>query len=533
MAGLSRKISAGANYFILILIILGFLVLINFLSTRHFSRIDLTENKVYTLSAASKKVASNLDDIVTIRCYFSKKLPPYLINLKQKANDMLDEYKAYAKGNIQINFLDPAENPELENKMRFIGIPQVQMNILEKDQATSTNVYMGIAISYEDKQEVVPFIKDTNNLEYDLTSSILKVTRKEKKTVGFLSSHDGDDILKKYQAVHAALKRQYAVEEVDISEGKPVPAHVDLMIVAGPDRLPERDKYEIDQYIIRGGKVIFLIDIITISGGTIQATYRETNLIDLLEHYGVKVTKNLVLDRINAQITFQTGYTIIRAAYPFYPKIIKEGFDPDHPIVNQLESMIFPWVSALEVLKDTHEDIRFKVLVQSSQYSWLQKGMYNLNPQQQFMPIKEDIKPYPLAVLASGRFKSFYADKEIPPAKKSEGKAAETPETLSESAEENQILVVSNSRFVESNFANQAGNIEFLLNAVDWFTWGKDLIGIRSRRITDRPFPILSERHKKAIKFANILAVPILVAILGFIRFYIKKKKKVKLKNLK
>lgn len=532
MSVLSRKISAGANYVILILIILGFLALINFLSTRHFSRMDLTENKVYTLSDASKKVASSLDDIVTIRCYFSKKLPPYLINLKQKTNDMLDEYKAYAKGNIQIFFLDPAEDPEMQNKMRFIGIPQVQMNILEKDQATSTNVYMGIAIGYEDKQEVVPFIKNTNNLEYDLTSAILKVTREEKKTVGFLSSPDGEDVFKKYQTVHSALERQYAVEKIDISEGKPVPAHVDLMIVAGPENLPERDKYEIDQYIMRGGKVIFLVDIITISGGSIQASYRETNLIDLLEHYGVKLTKNLVLDQINTQITFQTGYTVIRTPYPFYPKIIKEGFDPDHPIVNQLESMIFPWVSALEVLQDTHEDLQFKVLVQSSEYSWLQKGMYNLNPNQQFMPSKEDIKPYPLAVLASGRFKSFYADKEIPPAKESEEKAAENPETLSQSAEENQMLIVSNSRFVESNFANQAGNIEFLLNAVDWFTWGKDLIGIRSRRITDRPLPILSERHKTAIKFANIMAVSILVAILGIIRFYIKKKKKLKLKNL-
>jgi len=541
MAGFSKKIGPGTNLLFLILIVLGFLILISFLSLRHFTRFDLTQNEIYTLSASSQRIASQLDDIVNIKCYFSKKLPPYVVSLKQQVNDMLDEYKAFAEGNVQVEFLDPAEDPALAQKMRFMGIPQVQMNILEKDQATSTNVYMGIAVRYEDKQQVIPFVRDVSNLEYELTSSILKVSRKEKKTVGFLTGHDEKDVYSEFENVRKALERQYEVEKVDISEGTPVPSRIDLLVVAGPSSLSEQDKYELDQYIMRGGKVFFLIDIINVPQGSMQASYRETNLKDLLENYGVRITKNLVLDRINTYISYQTGFNIVRAPYPFYPKIIKTGLDPNHPIVNQLESMMFPWVSALEVLKDTHKDLAFSVLAQSSKHSWLQKGMYNINPTQQFMPQPEDIKPYPLAVLVNGKFKSFYADKAIPSAQESDEEEETEPqeeqktkrETLKECAGETKILVVSNARFLESNFTNQPGNMEFFLNAVDWFTWGKDLIGIRSRETTDRPLPILTERQKTGIKFANMMAVPLLVALFGIIRSYIRKRTKITLQNFK
>jgi len=539
MASLSRKISASTNFLFFVLIIVGFLVLINFLAMWHFGRLDLTQNKLYTLSDSSINVASTLDDIVKVTCYFSKNLPSYVMPLKQQVSDILDEYRAYAKGNIQIEFIDPTEDPALAQKMRFMGIPQVQLNIMEKDQASATNVYMGVAVSYEDKQEVIPFVKDVNNLEYEITSSILKVTRKEKKTVGFLTGHEELSVYRDCQTVHKALTRQYEVEEVNLSPGQPIPEHINILVVAGPTRLTEPDKYAIDQYIMKGGKVLFLLDIVTISPqGAAQASYRETNLNDLLENYGVRVTKNLVLDRYNMVISFQTGYTVLQAPYPFYVKVVKEenGFNPDNPIVNQFSSMVFPWVSALEPLKDSHKDLQFTVLAQSSKYSWLQKGIYDLNPLQEFMPQPEDIKPYPLAMLVNGKFKSLFVDKEVPLLKKSaeeEKMHEEKPETIKQCEKGNQILVVANARFINDNYAEIPGNIEFFLNAVDWFTWGKDLIGVRSRMVLDRTLPFLSEQQKATIRFANLGGIPILLALFGIIRFYIRKKKKITLESLK
>jgi len=104
--------------------------------------------------------------------------------------------------------------------------------------------------------------------------------------------------------------------------------------------------------------------------------------------------------------------------------------------------------------------------------------------------------------------------------------------TIPESQKETQILVVGNGRFLENNFVGNPGNMEFFLNALDWATWGKDLIGIRSRSVTDKPIPILTEQQKRVLKFANMLAIPILVALFGFIRFYLKSRKKITLQDL-
>jgi ABC-2 type transport system permease protein len=543
MTGKFRKISAGSNILFLVLIVLGFLALLNFLSTRHFYRLDLTHGGRYTLSDASKRVSATLDDVVTVKCYFSKNLPPYVVNLKRQVTDMLDEYQAFAKGNVQVEFIDPGEDPAVQQKVRFMGIPQVQMNIVEKDQASATNVYLGMAVTYEDKQEIIPFVKSIEGLEYDLTSSILKVTRKEKKTIGFLAGHQEMELQGKgLNNVNALLSKEYEVQPVEVVGGKPISPSISLLVVAGPSRVGERAKYEIDQYLMRGGKVFFLVDPITIPEGSIQATYRDSNLGDLLEHYGVRLTRNLVLDRYNSLIRFQTGYTIVQTPYPFFTKVIKTGFDPENPVVSQLESVTFPWACALEVLKDSHPGLSFTLLAQSSQHSWLQKGMYDLNPTQEFSPEPEDIKPYPLAVLVSGKLKSFYAGKEVPKAEEAQTEPPQEEqskdqehaktETLAECAHETQLMVIGNARFIADNYAPQSGNLEFFLNAVDWFTWGADLIGIRSRAITDRPIPIFTERQKAAIKFANIMAVPILMTLFGVVRFYIRRKRKITLNDL-
>jgi len=211
--------------------------------------------------------------------------------------------------------------------------------------------------------------------------------------------------------------------------------------------------------------------------------------------------------------------------------------------------MVLPWAGALEPLSEANPDLDITVLASSSPHSWVQKGMYNINPSQEYQPpSEEDVKQYPLAVWVQGSFKSFFADKEVPPVESEtpdteadaekqqeseEGQPGTDRETITRSPEDTQILVVANSRFLEDNFITNAGNLEFMLNALDWSTWGEELIGIRSRQVTDRSLPILTEHEKTIVRFANMFAVPILVALFGFIRFYIKRKRKITLADLK
>jgi len=507
----------------LILVVLGFLVLINFLSYRHFLRFDLTENRIYTLSESSRRIVSRLEDPVTIQCFFSKKAPPELGVLRQQISDLLEEYRVSGKGKIRVIFSDPAEDPLLQKRVELMGVPQVQMNVYQKDQAQITNVFMGIVLSYEDRQEILPFVKEAKNLEYDVSSAILRLLRNQKKRVVFLTGGGEYDLNENFGTVREILEPLYDLSRLDPAVAGSVPEGTDLLIVVSPEPVTERMKFAIDRYVMQGGKVFFLIDRVNIDGGTMTASRRDCNLEDLIASYGVKLTQDLVLDRFNLAINFRTGYTILRVPYAFYPKVVKEGFATDNPIVNRLDALSLPWAAALDVTN--RPAVKSTILARSSPHGWLQRGMYNISPAQEFNPPQGEIKSYPLAVLLEGRFDSFYR---LPSGGDASGgfPAAQGDGRLARSQKDTKILVMGNARFLSDAFISAPGNADFFLNAVDWFTWGDDLIGIRSKKMLSRPLPILTDRQKRLVKYGNMIGVPLVVILAGAVRFYLRQRRR-------
>jgi gliding-associated putative ABC transporter substrate-binding component GldG len=521
MKGWQQKIRFLFSDMTLVLVVLAFLVLINFWSYRHFIRLDLTENRVYTLSESSKRVAAKLEDTLTIQCFFSRKAPPELSVLKQQITDLLEEYRVSGRGKIKVIFSDPVENPLLQKRVQAMGIPQVQMNVYEKDQAQITNVYQGMAITYEDRQEILPFIKEAENLEYDITSTILRLVRNEKKHIFILTGGGEYDLNGNFASVRRILEPLYGLTAIGPSV-ESIPKEADLLVVVAPEVIPEKAKRAIDQYVIRGGQVFFLLDRVNIDGGSMTASRRLSNLDDLLASYGVRVTQDLVLDRFNVAVSFRTGYAVVRVPYAFFPKVVKTGFAQDNPVVSRLEALSLPWVTALEPLP--RPNIRCMVLARSSSYSWLQRGMYNISPAQEFNPPASEIKSYPLVVVLEGTFPSFYGGtSEATRAGEITGKLT-AQQSLQGKA--TKMLVMGNARFLSNNFISAPGNADFFLNAVDWFTGGDDLIGIRAKKMLSRPLPILTEQQKRLIKFGNMIGVPLVVILIGGIRFYLRRRKR-------
>ena len=203
-----------------------------------------------------------------------------------------------------------------------MGIPQVQLNIIEKDQAQLTNVYLGMAIFYADRKEVIPFISSTTNLEYDLTSKILKLISNESKTVGIYTGA-GHDLTQDYQAVKQLLESQYTVTPVSLAPGDTTLKSINTLIVAGPRDLTDLQKYQIDQLLMGGVKIVFLIDTVDISDG-LQASSFKPGIEDLLQHYGVTVEENMVLDRSNAKGSLQKWIHDI----PLTLSLLGKGYDP-------------------------------------------------------------------------------------------------------------------------------------------------------------------------------------------------------------
>ena len=533
----NKRIKYGGNTLAVVAIIFGIFVLINFLSTRRFIRADLTEDKRYTISKATKNVLGSLDDIVTITAYFSTN-PAEVAQIRRSIRDVLDEYNAFSK-KLQIDFVNPADfNDGQKQELRFKGIPEVQINVVKKDKAEIANVYMGISIGYSGKEEILPVVRSTANLEYELTSTILKVTTKEAKTVGFLTGHGEFDInAQNYQQFRQLLDKnaqgQYNLTSVSLQDGKAVEDTVATVVIAGVTQpLTEREKYELDQFIMRGGRAIFLVDPIQLQPGTLQAAPLSTGLNDLLEHYGAKLGNNLLLDRrFHDTARFQQGFMTVIQPYPYFIKIIKPNFSAEHSITNQLEAVTLPWTSSLEIV--AKEGIAATPLAKTSEFGQSTQGYYNLMPNS---PIPDaELQAYTVAVALEGKFRSFYADKEIPPVATAADatdiveietatpvEPTETRATKTES-EQTQIVVMGTAQFLSQL---RPDGINFFLNTVDWLTLGDALIGIRSHTITDRPLREASEIEKNFIRYLCIIGIPLLVVIFGLLRYSLKRRAK-------
>ena len=530
----NKQIKYGGNTLAFVAIIFGILVLINFLSTRRFIRADLTEDKRYTISKATKNVLDTLDDIVTITAYFST-TPAEVAQIRRDVRDVLDEYNAFSK-KLQIDYVNPADFDDgQKQELRFKGIPEVQINVVKKDKAEIANVYMGISIGYSGKEEILPVVRSTANLEYELTSTILKVTTKEAKTVGFLTGHGEFDIDdQNHQQFRQLLDKnaqgQYNLTSVSLQDGKAVEASVATLVIAGVTQpLTEREKYEIDQFIMRGGRAVFLVDPIQLQPGTLQAAPLRTGLNDLLEHYGVKLGNNLLLDRrFHDSARFQQGFMTVIQPYPYFVKIVKPNFSTENTITNQLEVVTLPWTSSLEIT--AKEGIIATPLAKTSEFGQSMQGYYNLMPNS---PIPDaELQPYTVAAALEGKFKSFYAGKEIPSVatdvavEESESPApienAEARATKTES-EQTQIVVVGTAQFLTQL---RPDGVNFFLNTVDWLTLGDALIGIRSHAITDRPLREVSEIEKNFIRYLCTIGIPLLVVIFGLFRYILKRRAK-------
>ncbi len=549
----SRAVQYGIYSTLFIVVILGAMALVNYGSNKWFMRLDLTEGKEYTVSQATKKTLRGLDDIVNIKVFFSKKLPSQMIPTTKKVKDILNEYQAYAKGNLRITYLDPADDPKIEQEASALGIQAVQMDAIEKDQRQIIKGYLGIAIQYADKKELLPLVTEVQDLEYNLTSAIKKLTRAEEPRIGLLSGYGTQALDTVATQARDQLKRQYSVVDVALKEGEKIDTGLKGLVLLGPENLTERAKFEIDQYVMSGGKLLAFVD-----GVSIMAQYglngqtRNHNMNDLLGHYGARISQNLVLDVSCALASFQTqmggGFmSYFTTPYPLWPKIHDQYLDQENPVVNRMAGLTLPWSSCVDLTldaADTTKKIKSTVLLRSTKAAWTMQEPFNLDPQKQFNTAEGLKKSQNLAVVLSGQFASFYKGKAIPKFKKEivDNGAPKQVDTLApedagraivEQSPDTRILVMGNSRFITDQFVQQTGGINgaFLMNLVDWMVQDDDLITIRSRKVVDRPLKTTTPAARAAIKWVNVVVMPVLVIGFGLVRMGIRRKKRESVKQ--
>jgi ABC-type uncharacterized transport system involved in gliding motility auxiliary subunit len=371
------------------------------------------------------------------------------------------------------------------------------------------NGYMGLAVRYGDKVEVIPAIKrNTSDLEYQITTAIKKVTTDKIATIGYLTGFGAPDWDQALKVAKESLAELYTVIPVDLAGDQPeVPTNVDTLVILGvKEEMKDGQLKAINAFAARGGALVVMADGVTIGEG-LFANKNASKIETLLDKYGIKLNQDLVADQRSGIASFTQGFITFSSNYPYWPKLTGDGFNAEASAVSSLENVILPWASSIEVDGAKLGESDFKYLAYTTDKAWHVTDNFNVAPNAVAVP-QAGQKRFNLALWVNGKAPDPY-------------KEADGADTI-----DLKLVAVGDSEFATDNFLRQTpDNLTMFLNLVDSVSFDEDLINIRSKGVSSRPVKDdLSDSGKQFIRWANILGVTVVVLAFGMIRYYIRRR---------
>ena len=475
-----------------IILVVGIIVLVNYLSDQFFFRLDFTEDKRFTLSQATKDILKNLEEPVTITAYFSSNLPPQLEQVKRDFQDMLTEYVNRSKGMVAYEFIDPLKDDQAKSQAARAGISQMQVQVQEKDQIKAQIAYMGANIQLGEENEAIPMISSINGLEYKLSSSIKKLSVTEKPVVGFIQGHGEANFGQIWEAKQA-LDVLHKTELVNLSDSTlNLDKYNTLAIINPTDSFSVGELAKLDQFLNRGGRLFIAMNRSDADLTKEQYSHAvNTGLETWLASKGIDVNTNVVID-MNCQqgwIQPQPNY-YMQVTIPYF--IIAKNFG-DHPVSSGLEQVTLNFASSLNFAADSL--VKFTPLVLSSDKSGTQPAESYINIMQKWTDADFPLSNLTLAGAFEGKFKGSAPTK---------------------------LVVVADGEFAEAGNQQQQvnpDNINLLVNSIDWLSDDTGLVELRTRGATARPLDELDDSKRTFLKYLNFLLPVLLVLIYGIFRF--------------
>lgn len=468
--------------------------------------IDFTEGKLYTLSPATEEILKKIQRPVTVKVFFSKEIPYPYNTVSRYVLDMLRDYSRISGNRVRIERVDP-DDERFEKLAATYGIPPVQVNTIEASQIKIKKVFLGLGFVSEEKIETIPVITDVSDLEYRITSTIKRLLSEEKKTIGFIKGHGTFQC----NVLRDALRQQYNLKDIDLKEEDL--KGIDVLVVAGPkEKFKEEELLSLDQFILRGGKVLFLVQRVQ---GDLQFGFArpvETGIEELLKRYGIEVPPELVYDASAGMVNVSErrgGFIFTTVVpYPFFPKII--NLNRDHIITKDVEALTLGYTAPVK--DSTKGDLQFISLARTSSRSGVLGRPLYVAFNRTFPAGSFAGPPQTVVALVAGRFKTAYEDKK-----------PEVKEGMS------RIVVVGNGELADDDFIKAPANGQFLLNAIDYLAEDESLISIRSKQVQTRPIKKPSPALERAIRYATILLPPVVVVFCGIVIWGIRRSRRVQL----
>ncbi len=498
------KIRNTKSLWINLLLFIGIIVFVNLLSLNLYTRIDLTRGQVYTLSKVSNDLMKSLTDRLVVKAYFTKDLPPELSDVRQYTKDLLAEYRSASGGRLYFEFIDPTNEVDFTEEAKKQGISPVQVNYWENDKRVARDAFLGLVVLYHGKNDVIPVVQNTRGLEYEITSKIKKLTATNLPIVAiyeninmaeqivkafpFIQQDQIPQILQRMQ-YDTNLKEQVMAKADDMHEVKKLigenyeirstdlnmPLQDDvqaLIFTSATDSLEINQLFNIDQYLMSGGNILFFQDNLQVGQSVAPI---KSNLLDAMEHWGIVMKDEIVLDRASAQRQNLFGAAI---SMPYVPIINK--VNPDNPIVSSLSNLVMYFTSPIDTSAAKPGQTVQPLLWSSEQTATSSYYMFQQDIEKFNQGNMGYIGSQVLAALYSGSFDSYFSDDEAP----------DFADSLNHT-DKGRILMVADSEFLRNN--GQRGvspNQIFALNALDAMSQNVDLIRLRSREVEFSPLDI-------------------------------------------
>ncbi len=555
------------------------IVLINFSASLLFERFDLTSEKRYSLSNASKELVKNLDDIVYVKVYLEGDFPAAYKKMRDETREMLDEFRAYSNDNLDYEFINPAESgdekitKEIYQQLFKQGLQPTDLNEKTTDGFSNKLIWPGAIFFYKGKEIPVQLLKSKlgsnpvnminssiEGLEYEIANAIYNLTTELKPKIAFI---DGHGELNKYEvaSLSTSLAEFYSIDRIkingelysltertmkDSTQEFVVHPKYDAIIIAKPtQKFSEKDKFIIDQYIMYGGKVVWMIDPVFASMDSLRtsdvtmAIPQDLNLDDQLFTYGVRVNANLIQDLQSAPIPIVTGMVGNQPKTELFPWYFFPLLTPanSHPIVNNLNAVKGEFTSTIDTINKA--GITKIGLLKSSQYTKISSAPTRVSLS--FLRFEPDQSQFNkghqvAAALLEGSFESVFKNR-VPPQIFEANEIA-----FREKSKPNKMIIIADGD-IARNAVNpstneymplgldrytkqQYGNADFMLNVMNYMCNDNGLMSVRTKKFKIRllDHTVIKEEKVTWQIFNTVLPVGIML-LFGIAHFFYRKRK--------
>ena len=549
---------------------LAVLVLLNVVASFFYLRFDLTSEKRYSLSTSTKALVKGLKDEVVVKVYLAGDLPAGFVRLKESAKDILNEMRAVNRSAIHFEFYDPlegkteAEKKDVIDELRKQGLTATNLTTQGKDANTQRIIVPGAIVTYAGQSFPVQLLENQagfspeeilNNsviqLEYKFTNAIKKLSQYRQPRVAFLQGNGELNRLDLADILNTLIAQRYQVQELNLDSTFAIPSRFDALVIAKPRvAFDEKQKYKIDQYIMRGGNVLWLLDVTTADMDSLKENLtgqfvvdRDLNLEDQLFKYGVRINGDLVQD-INLcgaipLVIGNLGNSPQTQLFPWFyaPYLISNN---NHAINRNLDPVAAQFASTIDTIKNI--GIRKTILLNTTDNSKAVRTPARVNfgivadrPDPRYF----NQKNLPVAVLLEGNFQSVFRNR-LAPEFLAVNDSLEDLKFLAEGKQAKQIVIadgdiIRNEKRNDNSayplgyqpFTRQTlANKDFMLNSIEYLADNAGLLETRNKEVKLRLLDSTKvNEYKTKLQLLNVVLPMLITALAGLVFTYWRRKR--------